>query len=165
MHTKDQDPRNVFGGIFFSDSFRQNFWPHPHGQDIVQSTFWLVWDFLSSFWGFLLTMWLEICVHSDNFGFSMDNCLVKLPTRFCSHSFEWFFSPIKWRKIFSSLLSKALWSRINSCYFQIWRKKELDIIISRVISSHMGPLYIETPYITMYIETPYMYQLLHGSYV
>ena len=39
-------------------------------------------------------------------------------------------------------------------YFQIWNKNEDNIIISRVMSSHMGPTYIETPYITMYIETP-----------
>ena len=39
--------------------------------------------------------------------------------------------------------------------FQTWNKKE-HIISSRVISSHMGPMYIETPYITMNIETPYI---------
>ena len=33
-------------------------------------------------------------------------------------------------------------------YFQIWNRKENIIIISRVISSHMGPMYIETPYIS-----------------
>ena len=31
-------------------------------------------------------------------------------------------------------------------YFQIWNKKEHNIIICRVISSHIGPLYIETSY-------------------
>ena len=36
-------------------------------------------------------------------------------------------------------------------YFQIWNKKEHNIIISRVISSHMGPMYIETPSIYIYI--------------
>ena len=30
-------------------------------------------------------------------------------------------------------------------YFQIWNKKEHNIIISRVISCHMGPMYFETP--------------------
>ena len=30
-------------------------------------------------------------------------------------------------------------------YYQIWTKKEHNIIIGRVISSHMGPMYIETP--------------------
>ena len=32
-------------------------------------------------------------------------------------------------------------------YYQIWNKKEHNIIISRVISCHMGHVYIETPYI------------------
>ena len=44
-----------------------------------------------------------------------------------------------------SLLSKALGSR-NSClvyYFKIWNK-EPNIIISWVISSHMGPNYIDS---------------------
>ena len=36
-------------------------------------------------------------------------------------------------------------------YFQIWNKKEHNIIISRVISSHMGPMYNETPCI--YLKT------------
>ena len=31
-------------------------------------------------------------------------------------------------------------------YFKIWNKKEHNIIISGVISSHMGPMYIEIPY-------------------
>ena len=67
-------------------------------------------------------------------------------------------------------LSKALGSRINSSYkkiaslkslipprrakattvlyyFQIWNKKEHNII-SSIISSHMGPMYIETPCIS-----------------
>ena len=46
------------------------------------------------------------------------------------------------------LLSKALWSRINSLYgvlFSNLKQKEHNIIISRVISSHMGPVYIVTP--------------------
>ena len=30
-------------------------------------------------------------------------------------------------------------------YFQIWNKKEHNIIISKFISSHMGLMYIETP--------------------
>ena len=29
-------------------------------------------------------------------------------------------------------------------YFQIWKKREYNIISSRVISSHMGPMNIET---------------------
>ena len=32
-------------------------------------------------------------------------------------------------------------------YFQIWNKKKHNIIISWVISSHIGPMYIKTPYI------------------
>ena len=29
-------------------------------------------------------------------------------------------------------------------YFQIWNKKEHNIIINRITSCHMGPMYIET---------------------
>ena len=36
-------------------------------------------------------------------------------------------------------------------YFQIWNKKE-HIISSRVISSHMGPMYIETSYSCPHID-------------
>ena len=43
-------------------------------------------------------------------------------------------------------------------YFQIWSKKEHNIIISRVINSHMGPMYIEIPYIFNLYNSIY-YQL------
>ena len=53
--------------------------------------------------------------------------------------------------MFSSLSSKVLWSRIDSCYSILFsnlkQKKEQNIIIGRVISSCMGPMYIEIPYI------------------
>ena len=36
-------------------------------------------------------------------------------------------------------------------YFQIRNKKEHNIIISsRLISNHMGPMYLETPYVRIY---------------
>ena len=38
----------------------------------------------------LLTLWPEICVPNDKFGFSWDNCSVKLPAKFCLLNFEWF---------------------------------------------------------------------------
>ena len=63
-------------------------------------------------------------------------------------SFEWFCVQISSdAKSFSSL-SKALWSRINSCYcilFQIWNIKEHNIIVIRVINSLMGPMYLRHP--------------------
>ena len=68
-------------------------------------------------------------------------------------------SPNKqWRKIF--FLSNPKYSDrelivVIVYNFQTWNKKE-HIIISWVNSSHMGPMYTETPYIIMYIETPYM---------
>ena len=49
-----------------------------------------------------------------------------------------------------SLWFKALRLRINSCYsilFSHLKRKKEHIIISRVISSDKGPMYIETPYI------------------
>ena len=50
--------------------------------------------------------------------------------------------------IFLLLSSKALWTRIKSSYPRLFsnvKQKENNIIISRVISSHMGLIYIETP--------------------
>ena len=37
-------------------------------------------------------------------------------------------------------------------YFQIGYKKEHNIIISRVISSHMAPMYIVTPYMITNVD-------------
>ena len=91
------------------------------------------------------------CVLNDKFGFSGDIVIVKLPAKICLHSTEWFFSPNKfWRKIF--FLSCPRHSDRGLIvdivyYFQIWNKIEHNIISSRVISSHVGPMYIETPYI------------------
>ena len=81
IYVKDQVLGNTFGGTF-SDSFRQKLSPHPHWQDILQSTCYQIWDFLPSCWGCLLTLWLKICVPNDRFGFSGDDCLVKLPAKF-----------------------------------------------------------------------------------
>ena len=68
------------------------------------------------------------------------------------------------------LLCKALWSRNNSCYSILFsnlklKKNKHNIIISRVISNYMGPVYIETPYITMYIETPYITIHIETPYI
>ena len=52
------------------------------------------------------------------------------------------------------LLSKVLWSRINSCYSKLFsnlKRKEHNIIIIKVICSHMDPMYIETLYNTVYL--------------
>ena len=54
-----------------------------------------------------------------------------------------------WGKIFSLSCPKHCDRGLIAVivyYFQIWNKKE-HIIINRVMSSHMGPMYIETPYI------------------
>ena len=55
-------------------------------------------------------------------------------------------------------------------HFQIWNKKEHNIIISWVIRSNMGPMYIETPYISthmgpMYIKTPYVSTYMGPMYI
>ena len=51
----------------------------------------------------------------------------------------------------------------NVYYFQIWNKKEHKIIGSRVISSPMGPIYIETPYIFENAKW-FSWQFLHFFY-
>ena len=46
------------------------------------------------------------------------------------------------------LFSKALWSRINSCYIKLFsnlKQNRHNMIISRSTSNHMGPMYIVTP--------------------
>ena len=73
VHGKDHVLGNVFGGTF-SNSFRQNLSPHLHWQDTLLSTFCQIWDFLPSCWSCQLTLWLEICVPIDKFGFSGNNC-------------------------------------------------------------------------------------------
>ena len=50
----------------------------------------VIWDFLPACWGCLLTPFTEICVPNDKLDFSGDNYQIKLPAKFCLHSFEWF---------------------------------------------------------------------------
>ena len=63
-----------------------------------------------------------------------------------------------WRKIFflicprhgdQGLIVVIVW------YFITWTKTEHIIFISSVISSHMGPMYIETPNISVHILCEY----------
>ena len=78
---------------------------------------------------------------------------VKLTAKFCYPRFEWFCLQISDTK-FLPLFSKALWLRINSSYcilFSNLKQKKDHIIISRVISNHMGSIYIETSCIYIYI--------------
>ena len=58
----------------------------------------------------------------------------------------------KWPKIIFLSYVRSL-IVVIAYYFQIWNKKEHHIIISRVISSHKGPMHIETPYIYYIICT------------
>ena len=68
-------------------------------------------------------------------------------------SFEWFCLQISrnTKYFFLSYLSHCDQELIVVIvyYFQIWNKKEHNIISSKVISSHMGPMYSETPYINV----------------
>ena len=89
----------------------------------------------------------------------------KLPTKFWLHSFEWFCLQVRNDTKCISLsytrhCDQAL-IVVRVFYFLIWNKKEHNIIISSVISSHMSSMYIEMPYISshmgpMYIEMPYI---------
>ena len=131
-----------------------------------------VWSgiFLPFCWSCLLTLWLENCVPNDEFCFSGIIVKVKLPAKFCLHSFWRILSSNKqWWKIFFSFLSKALQSRNNSCYSiqfsNLKQKKEHNIISSRVISSHMGPMFIETPTIYTFTEWAEIIEQSHGSHI
>ena len=74
----------------------------------------------------------------------------KLPVKFWLDNFEWFYFEIssEAKYFFLSCLRYCDWGLIVVIvyYFQIWSKKEHHIIISRVINSHFGSMYIETPY-------------------
>ena len=63
-----------------------------------------------------------------------------------------YFEPVLNDFLFKSVVSKPLWSRISNNYSITISKSETkkghNIIISRVISRHMGPMYVETPYIS-----------------
>ena len=139
MHVKDQVLGNIFGG---------NLSLPPHCQDSLQSTSYQIRDFLPSSWGYLLTLWLEICVPNDKLGFSGDNCKSLTFCEILLAQIWKILSPNKWRKIFFISCERHCdqWLIVVLIYyFQIWNKKEHNIIISIVISSHMGPMYIETP--------------------
>ena len=147
MSVKEQ----VLGNIFwrtFSSSLQQNFSPHTHCQNILLSTSCQIWEFLPSGWGCLL-----ICVLKIYFAFLGIIVKVKLPAIFCLHNLEWYCLQISSDAKYFFLS----WPRCGDqglivvivYYFQIWNKKEHNIIISRVISSHMVPMYIETHCIYM----------------
>ena len=46
-----------------------------------------------------------------------------------------------------NIFSFVVQSIVIVYYFQIWNKKEHNFIISRIISSQVGLMYLETPYI------------------
>ena len=106
-----------------------------------------IWDFLPSCWGYLLTLWLEIYVPNDKLGFS--GVIIKLNSQrnfactvlndFCLHisidaKIFFLFCP---RHFDRELIAVIVY------YVQIWNKKKAhDIIIRRIMSSHMGPMYV-----------------------
>ena len=67
---------------------------------------------------------------------------------FCSHSFEWFCLQISHDAKHFFVSCPRHCDRVLIVvivyYFQIWNKKKHNIIISRLISSHMGPMFFET---------------------
>ena len=135
---------HVLGNVLkrtFKDSFRQNLSSHLHCQNILQSTSYQIRNFLPSCWCCLLTLWLEICVHNNKFGFSGNNCY-KLMVKLCWHSFKWFCPQISSEAKYFFLSCPRHSDRglivIIIYYFQNWNK-EHNIFISRVINSHMGP--------------------------
>ena len=78
------------------------------------------------------------------------------------NNFEILYSNKEWRKIFSLFSPKHCVRElvvIIEFYFQIWKKKELYNIIT-VISSHMSPMHIDTPYIWIYIVLWLKYDII-----
>ena len=88
-HMKDQVLENVFGGTFLGSS-RQNLSLHPHCHDILQST-----SCRSGFFCLHVSIvyWscgLKFVYPTINLAFLVMIIKVKLPAKFCLHSFEWF---------------------------------------------------------------------------
>ena len=139
MHVQNQVLRNFFGGTF-SDSFQQKRSLCSHCHYGLQSTS----CHFRRFFAFLSKLFTDPMPW--NLAFLGISVKIKLPAKFCLHSFEWFSLQICSDAKYFSLLSKALWSRINSCYSILFSnlqtKKEHNVISSRVISSHMGSLSI-----------------------
>ena len=71
-------------------------------------------------------------------------------------SWEWFCLQISSDRKYFPLLSKALWSRINTIFKPETNKEH--IIDRRVISRHMGPIYIETSWTLNYVFTAASHQ-------
>ena len=142
VHVKDL----VLGNVFWEtslDSFWQNLWLHPPYQDILQLTSGKIWDFLSSCWGCLLTLWLKTLYPTINLAFL--RIIVELNfLRNIAHTVLYdFVSKEVTQYIFFSLVQGLI--VIIAYYFQIRNKKQ-HIIISRVISNHIGSMYIEKPF-------------------
>ena len=82
-----------------------------------------------------------------------------------SDSFEWFCLQIRSDAKYFFLLCPRHCDQglivVILYYFQIWNKKECYIIIRRVISRHMGPMYSETPNIYVYWDILYQCILSH----
>ena len=136
VYVKDKVLGNVFCWTF-SDSFRQSISLHPYCQDIIESIPYQIWVFQPSCLCRLLTLWLEICVPNDKFGFSGDNCQVKLPAKFWLQIIE--FSKKWWRKmLFFLFLFMASQSRINRCYCILFsnlkQKKNTTLFLVELIA-------------------------------
>ena len=76
-------------------------------------------------------------------------------------SFEWFYLQKSCDEKYFSSLVQGKGDRglilVIIYYFQIWNEKEHNIIISRIINTHTGPMYIDRPYICIsnsYLHLP-----------
>ena len=145
-HVKDQVPGNVFGGGTFSDFFQQNLSLHLYYKNILQSTSCQIWDFCLLNEVIYWPCDLKFVYPTMNLTF-LGMIIVELNflRNFAFTVLNYFVSKKVVMPNIFSLLSEALWLGINSCYSIPFSKKEHNIISSRVISSHRGPMYIETP--------------------
>ena len=136
MQMKDQELRNVFKETF-SDSFRQNLWPH------------IAVNFLpdQGYSAFFLSLFTDIVAGILSTQRYILGVIVKfnLSVEFFLHSFEWFCLQINSDINYFCVFSNALWLRITVYCSQIWNRKEHNLLSSRVISSQMGPTYTDTP--------------------
>ena len=131
IHVKDQVLGNALRGIFRSLFDRISHHIHIFRTSCSQP--------LARSWNFCLlvdvvywTCGLKFMNPMTNLSFLGIIATVKLASKLCLHRFEWFCLPVSSDTKYFTLLSKTLWSTIDSCYcflFPNLKQKRHNILL------------------------------------